>query len=383
MNSRLRRVWRRIARPESETGLRFDRPLLLFQSDDWGRVGVRDREGWQELQVAGVPLGETPYDFYSLETAEDLQQLSNVLKAHHDEVGHHPSIGMNFIMANVDFARYFESGGGEIPLVPLTQGLPGRWHRPGLLEAYRAGIAEGLFSPALHGLTHFCEQALKRELATIGERRELLTKMWQAETPYIYRRMPWIGFEYWDSELSSEDRFMALADQRVAIRRAAEIYQECFGSVPISACAPGYRANEDTRSAWFEVGVRVAQNGPEECRAPYLDNRGMLQTFRTVEMEPAMGGLNLDSLVEHAELCFRRGVPAIVSAHSVNFHSTLRDFRTATLRVLDDFLTRIEKRWPSILYLHDEDLLHIASEGYFLSNRKRVEVATLNQGARN
>ncbi|MGC2248993.1 MAG: hypothetical protein WA609_20485, partial [Terriglobales bacterium] len=48
--------------PSAMGGLRFDRPLLLFQSDDWGRAGVRDREGWDELQAAGIALGESPYE---------------------------------------------------------------------------------------------------------------------------------------------------------------------------------------------------------------------------------------------------------------------------------------------------------------------------------
>ena len=43
-------------------GFRFSRPLVLLQSDDWGRVGVRDAEGQEELRAAGLSLGERPYD---------------------------------------------------------------------------------------------------------------------------------------------------------------------------------------------------------------------------------------------------------------------------------------------------------------------------------
>ena len=59
MIDRLFRHWNR-AKDSAELGLRFDRPLVLFQSDDWGRVGVRDREGWDELQAKGLNLGEKP-----------------------------------------------------------------------------------------------------------------------------------------------------------------------------------------------------------------------------------------------------------------------------------------------------------------------------------
>jgi len=56
-----------LAKSATPVALRFDRPLVLLQSDDWGRAGVRDREGWDELRAAGLNLGEKPYDFYSLE----------------------------------------------------------------------------------------------------------------------------------------------------------------------------------------------------------------------------------------------------------------------------------------------------------------------------
>jgi len=80
--------------------------------------------------------------------------------------------------------------------------------------------------------------------------------------------MPWIGYEYWEPDLPSARRFLSLEEQRLRIARAAEVFHKLFGSTPFSACAPGYRANADTRTAWFETGVRVAQNGPGERKLP-------------------------------------------------------------------------------------------------------------------
>src|SRR5580704_670020 len=156
----LKKMLGRVNRPPTPPNLRFGRPLVLFQSDDWGRAGVRDREGWNELRAAGLKLGENPYDFYSLETAEDVHAIADVLGKHRDATGRSPSIVMNFIMANVAFDRSFEPDQKYIPLQPISEGFPAAWHRPELLEAYREGIRERLFYPALHGLTHFCEQTV-------------------------------------------------------------------------------------------------------------------------------------------------------------------------------------------------------------------------------
>ncbi|MGA9902558.1 MAG: hypothetical protein ACLP0H_22395 [Terriglobales bacterium] len=363
-------------------GLQFDRPLLLFQSDDWGRAGVRDREGWEELRAAGFNLGERPYDFYSLETGEDLDALAEVLRKHRDSAGRRPSMVMNFVTANVDFERCFEPGQKQILLRPLSEGLPGNWRRPRLLEGYQRGIDERLFFPALHGLTHFCERAVSRELEAGGKRAEILKKLWHAQTPYIHWRMPWVGYEYWDPEMRPARRFLSAGEQAGAIARATEIFRKLFAVMPVSACAPGYRANVDSRRAWRENGVRVTQNGPGERRGPYLDECEMLVTFRTVEMEPALEQCHLKKLVTHVGECFAAGVPAVISVHSINFHSTIQDFRTPTLRLMDEFLTAIENKWPDLLYLHDADLFSLATEGSYAGEAARVRVRVTTAGVK-
>ncbi len=372
MIKRLAKIFRRVTSPVYPT-LRFDRPLVLFQSDDWGRVGVRDREGWEQLCAAGLNLGERPYDFYSLETAEDVHELCEVLRNHRDSTGHNPSMVMNFIMANLDFDRCLGPGQKQIPLWPLSEGLPRRWRRPQLLEAYQQGIRERLIFPALHGLTHFCERAIVREWNAGGQRAELLQTLWRASTPYIHWRMPWVGYEYWDPEMTPSNRFLTENEQRVSITRAVELFQKSFRTAPFSACAPGYRANEDSRNLWLEAGVRTVQKTGQQS-GPYLDENGMLSTFRTIEMEPALESCGLEKLLAQAAQCFAGGSPAVISIHAINFHSTIKDFRTPSLKLMDEFLTALEKRWPDLLYLHDADLFSIATEGSYSADSGRVRV---------
>jgi hypothetical protein len=381
MIKRLPNIFRRATSPVYPT-LRFDRPLVLFQSDDWGRVGVRDREGWKQLSAAGLNLGEKPYDFYSLETAEDVHLLCQVLRNHRDSTGRNPSMVMNFIMANIDFGRCFGPGQKQIPLRPLSEGLPGMWHRPQLFEAYQQGIRERLLYPALHGLTHFCERAIVREWNAGGQRAELLKTLWRASTPYIHWRMPWVGYEYWDPEMTPLHRFLTENEQRVSITHAVELFRKSFGNAPFSACAPGYRANEDSQTLWLEAGVRVVQKTGQQS-GPYLDENGMLSTFRVIEMEPALELCGVEKLLAQAAQCFAAGLPAVISIHAINFHSTIKDFRTPSLKLMDEFLTALEKKWPNLLYLDDAGLFSIATEGSYSgdSGRVRVRVTTAEAGS--
>src|SRR5271170_3269031 len=248
VRSILRRVWRRGRSLLPVDGFAFGRPLVVLQSDDWGRVGVRDLEGYEELRDLGVNLGERSYDFYSLETAEDVAAIVSLLQRHHDSTGRPARLGMNFVVANVDFTKVRANNFREIYLRTLTEGLPDGWKRPGLLEAYREGISAGVLSPALHGTMHFCRPAVERYLNDPGERGVLLRTLWKVSVPYIHWRMPWVGFEYWDADSPHEEDFLTSRVQEDLIDSAVESYTRFFSKLPRSACAPGYRANQSTHA---------------------------------------------------------------------------------------------------------------------------------------
>lgn len=361
-----RKLWQRGRDVLPVVGFHFDRPLVLLQSDDWGRVGLRDREGLEQLRSAGLELGERPYDCYTLETAEDLASLGAVLKRHRDANGRHPCLEMNFILTNLDFEKMNADGWREVHLLPLAEGFPVQWSRPGLVDGYRQGIADGILKPALHGTTHFCRQAVERNVNAEGERADLLRRLWCAGTPYIHWRMPWIGYEYWDPEKPESQRFLSAEKQNELIGQAVESFARFFSTPPRSACAPGYRANDDTHSAWARHGICVAQNGPGTLLPPHFDRHDILQLSRTVEFEPATdSGFSVEACLRQVESCFQRGIPAVVSVHSINFHSTVRDFCSRTLQLLDEFLAALESMYGDLLYLHDEDLHDLVKTGSF------------------
>lgn len=370
-----KKLWERGRRMLPVSGFCFDRPIVVLQSDDWGRVGLRDHQGLEQLRAAGIALGERPYDFYTLETCEDLAALRALLKSHRDSIGRHPCLGMNFILANLDFDRILGDAANRIAMRALADGLPEGWNRPGLFEAYREGIAEGVFSPALHGIMHFCLDAVGRTLDRTGERTELLHTLWHAGTPYIHWRMPWIGYEYWDQEKAADEQFLPADRQLQLVGEAVGGFAKMFARLPRSACAPGYRANDATHRAWALHGIRVAQNGPGALVPPHIDRHGVLQVFRTVEFEPATDPVtSLESCLRQIQACFGEGIPAVVSVHAINFHSTVKDFRGRTLPLLDELLTALEARHTDLLYLHDDDLYAVVTRGMFETTEGRTQV---------
>jgi hypothetical protein len=344
-------------------GLSFSRPLVILQSDDWGRVGVRDHEGYESLRAQGLRLGERPYDLYTLETADDVAALASVLKKHHDSNGRTPCVVMNFCTANLDFNAMRRGNFDQLTLLPLARGLPGSWQRKGLINTYQDGIGAGVFYPALHGLTQFCPVAIENALTAEGERARLLRLLWEAETPYIYWRMPWVGFEYWNPE-KPRAGFLPPERQRELVQQGCTYFSQLFGTSPFSACAPGYRSNRHTLEAWSRAGVKIAQSGTGSgLKAPHMEEQGVLHLYRTIDFEPSQREPDIDKCLQIAGICFARGMPLIVSLHAINFHSSLKDFRTPSLDALDRLLTELEAKYPALMYLHDRDLYEAVIKG--------------------
>ena len=361
---------------EEHSSYAFSRPLVVLHSDDWGRVGVRDREGFELLRSQGLRLGERPYDLYTLETAEDVLAVVELLGRHHDSSGRSPCLMMNSCVANLDFEKMRNEGFRYIRLLPLAKGLPGSWSRPGLFEAYRHGIAKRLLQPAFHGSLHFSEAAISKALAANGERARLLQTLWTAETPYIFWRMPWIGYEFWNPDERGGGRFLAPDQQRHLIGKEIEMFTQLFGTRPFSACAPGYRSNADTFQIWSELGIQVAVSGTGDgLRAPHMDKFGILHLYRNIDFEPVQQEVDLNKYLEMAEVCFSRGIPLIISIHSINFHSTLKDFRSPSVVALDRLLSALESKYSEMLYANDKDLYQVVVAGELADGSERVKAS--------
>jgi hypothetical protein len=200
--------------------------------------------------------------------------------------------------------------------------------------------------------------------------------LWNAGAPYIHWRMPWIGFEYADPGKNGRESFLGSEIQQGIIADAAKTFAQLFSKAPRSACAPGYRANQNTHLAWAKNGVLVAQNGPGSSLPPHLETNSkldgnanqILNLYRTIDFEPFVAQeFSIADGLRLAEDSFARGVPAIISVHSINFHSTLKDFRSRTLHLLDEFLTALESKYPDLLYVRDEDLYDLVDKGEFES----------------
>ena len=101
-----------------------ERPIVVIHSDDWGRTGVPSPGSIAKLRALGLPVGDSPWDQYGLETVQDVLALGGVLAELRYRGGRSACATVNFIMANPDLRAMRNEGFREFRWVAIKDGFP-------------------------------------------------------------------------------------------------------------------------------------------------------------------------------------------------------------------------------------------------------------------
>ncbi len=362
--------------------LYLDKKIVVFESDDWGRLGVRDLEAYGSLKAKGYSqLGQNDWDYYSLELPQDLEALYSVLLRHSDAFGLPPIFTCNFIVANPDYAKIMQTGFREFHFLDLSQGLPNLWkNRDQLTDKYRKGVALGLVYPGYHGLCHFRYEAW---LKALQNREPDVLDCLEEHVSYIPSlRTEAFSYEYLEDV--NPISFLSLKAQEERIKKGVWAFERIFGFPPVVTTAPRYAWNQDTEEVWYKYGIRYigasnSQVGMMSSSGHRLGERnqwGMIYLIRNVAFEPRREQSCQDAFTE-IDFLFKTKQPAILETHSINFLSSIKNFREKALERLDQLLYLIERKYPEVVYLSSHQFGDILEKGYcHLRNGRRLEVKT-------
>src|SRR5262249_12981890 len=107
----LRRLIHKLSSSVAErSSLKVGRPVVVIQSDDWGRVGAPSVTVLRALNGLGLNVGRSPWDYYGLESQADLIELGDLLTGVRDRDGRSACFTANFVLANADLRRMRSEG---------------------------------------------------------------------------------------------------------------------------------------------------------------------------------------------------------------------------------------------------------------------------------
>lgn len=351
---------------------------VVLQSDDWGLCA------WVPDEQAYRVLADTPafraaagrvYGRSTLESADDVGRLAATLAGIRTRDGVPPVLQANTVVAAPDYARLvpprFETGGepgGERGALPVrgSEDPPTRWRRPGLIAAVDRAIEAGAWWPELHGLTHVPQrawlEALRRGAADARRAHEQQSAVCEAVEA---------SGEFDPSEPPGL-RSHVLGD---AVAR----FGARFGRAPSSLCPPDYRWDGRLESDAARLGMKIVQGKAEQHGHPFPRLRRLWHRYRwpdvgsryhpppRIAFEPRGQSrldapLGVDATHAAARAAWRRGQPAIVSSHRVNYAHLDPGWSETGCQGLRALLARLAGE--GAVFLTDAETLDLVMRGW-------------------
>jgi hypothetical protein len=326
--------------------------MVVIQSDDWGRVGIPDQAQIDELRQAGFCVGGSNWDYYGLESQDDLFSLRDTLLNIRDSIGGHPVFSAVFVMANADLKRLVESGYTDLSALPIGNGFPAPWCDDNLMAGYRELIADGVFEPALHGYVHFNSVFMLALAQTDSDAGRRVRALVSRNIPYLASLTPEINFALVRRTDGSEV-FIDEHQQRDWVRKGVASFAETFGHLPVSTCAPGYRFNDITMNIWKENGIRIVHSG-----GGFLHRKhGLAVIARNIFFEPFCDTLAIENAIRQARQAVACGEPLVISSHSINYISRHLRFAEHGRTSLKNLLHSLLHEFPNLRFVTEATLV--------------------------
>lgn len=350
------------------------RKIVVIESDDWGSIRMPSREIYQNLLKKGYNVDKDPYLKYdSLATVNDLTHLFEVLSGIKDKNGRNPIITANTVVANPDFKKIKEADYEMYFYESFITTLSKYKDCQNSFNLWQQGIDLGLFCPQFHGREHLNVSQWLRALQTQNKNileafNNNMISISSEPSPLKYSYME--GMDFFN-ENEKESR-------KAILEEGLSLFENIFNYKSSSYIANCYIWDEyveevlSQKGVEFIQGVRI-QKSPiiennthqHQFKSNYLGKQNKFNQFylvRNVHFEPSHYPNNniIDYCLKDISNAFRWNKPAIISSHRINFIGAIDvNNRIRNLKILNDILTKITKKWPDVEFMSSQELGHL------------------------
>ena len=354
-------------------GWRTRRKIVVFESDDWGEVRTPSKKVYGKLIASGIRADRCAYMKYdSLASPDDLTALFQVLSRYKDANDRRIKFTANTIVANPNFEKIKASNFENYVYEFFTESLNRYPNHANSFRLWQEGMEQDIFHPQLHGREHLNIARWMRDLKNeVSETRTAFDLGLFGLSGHVASTSRGSYLSAFDGE-DQESAF----DKSLIVGEAIEIFKSTFDYVPASFIAPNYVWGKEVEQALSNQGVEFIQ-GTNTQRLPkdygdelrikrhFLGNSnqfGMRYLIRNAHFEPSLNPTldNVSECLSQVNRAFLWNKPAIISTHRLNYIGNIvEDNRNQNLKLLDELLHHLFKRWPSIEVYSSDELGHI------------------------
>lgn len=343
--------------------------VVVIESDDWGLCGYApDAAALAGVELGGLRAGKIPAAYLNstLEDSAAVASLAAVLAAFRGRDGGPAVLQPNYIMGWQDVSTAADVPGGVSISTGCLPDLPALYQRPGLWPAVAEAVGAGVWYPEYHGLWHYDPDSR----AAVVARDPLAAAA--AERGILVFQHSNRSFEL------GEARAPAAVAGELAVGLKA--FTQIFGRRPDAVVAPDYLWSRRHELMWRAAGLTIIQSRREQRHPDYESTTGRLRKVlaqslrrltehrlvyldRNVRLETAQVGdpdLAASRAARRVRLAWRRGEPAVVESHRVNYAHLDAAIAAGGRRALSELLSDLGSE-P--LYLTDVEVAGLARAG--------------------
>jgi len=350
-------------------GWSTDRKLIVFESDDWGSIRMANAAAFQAIKNLGIPVDKSPYCLYDcLESEDDVEALFNLLLKYKDANGHNPVITANIVVGNPDFKKIEESGFSKYFYETFTETYKEYTGSQNVLNLLHNGTKENIIVPQFHGREHV---NVALWLLLLQQKDPVFLKafeykMWGISND-VYTKCSKSIQATFDIDSPAELPFL-----HDSFTEGAKLFQSVFGFKAKSFIPNNFVWPQKLNNVLLDNEIEYIQgmkyqllpktisekNRKKLRRYNGLEEKtGLINTVRNAQFEPSLWANSKKADAVNRTLweiknAFFWKKPAVISIHRINFAGGLsRNNRESNLKLFDNLLSQILKRWPGVEFL--------------------------------
>lgn len=352
-------------------GFKTTRRLVVFCSDDWGGIRIKNTIQQGELKSLRIDVENNRFNLFdTLESNKDLEDLFNVLTKYKDMNGNHPVFTAVMNVANPDFQRIKSSGYENYFFEPFTKTLERYPNSDKVYQLYLDGIRTNIFKPQFHGREHL---QVTPWLKALQQNDPKTCLAFDKDFFFLSKSEVAISMA---GELADAYDFMELNEvefHKSAIVSGITLFKEYFNYLPVHFTAPVMKFSSSLMPILVQSGIRIVDvprmryvpigNGRYRRKFHFMGqrfNKQLCYINRNAVFESNMPQYHWESTLKDIENAFQFNKPAIISNHRACFVGGLDERnKSEGLQQLNKLLQTILQKWPDVEFVDMDDLAKI------------------------
>ena len=347
-------------------GLKTDRQIIVFESDDWGAERSFSKKALDELVSKYADFEPDSYQaFDCTETDEDVKKLKQVVLKHKDKNGNPACFTLNFATKNLDYGAMKKDDYKSVKLLGIDEYYKLSGSSKKVLAEVADGEYKGCFLPQLHCREHInTEELIDDIFAGDNLQKDALDLKIVGVKNSLYCGMDCLNLS---SEKSGK-----------IIEEAVKEFKRIFGQFSESFIAPCYVWKNSDEKTLEENGVKFlqgklfqnipAKNGKYKKKLHRFGEKSKVSNiryfYRNCFFEPSKDLMNgasedaiLNDIISQIRFAFKCKKPAVICSHRVNYVGGMStQNREKGLALLDRLLSIIKTEFKNVEFMSTPEM---------------------------